>query len=89
MKPEFLHLEDQKHHLDPILALDTSSSVVDMDEEVLQELCSFYAGLYSEYDTHSVSEIMDFLSELDLLAIDPAEHEDILGGASQKRRLWK
>ena len=80
MKPEFLHLEDQKHHLDPIIALDTPSGIVEIDDEVLYELHSFYEELYSEHDYYSDVEITDFLLELDLPTIDPIEHEAVLGG---------
>ncbi len=80
MKPEFLHLEDQKYHLDPIIALDTPSGTVETDDEVLHELHSFYEELYSEHNCHSDVEITDFLSELDLLTIDPIEQEAALSG---------
>ena len=78
MHPNFLHLEDNKYKLEPISYLESKFGSCTSDEEILCELHSFYADLYSAHSSKSEEEIAHFLEHLNLPEIPEDKIDSLL-----------
>ncbi len=78
MHPKFLYLEDNKYKMEPISYLKCDSGSCTSDEEILQELHSFYADLYSAHNSKDEIEIMHFLDQLALPEIPEDKVDSLL-----------